>query len=333
MASPFHDFQKLRPGHGLIHLALLPPSLPRLRTVEYQYPLKLVSPAPVKISTCDIVHTVYLLTYGGGLVAGDAIDLSVIIEGARLVLLTQGSTKLFKSTDRQVISKQNMTVTLQPGSSLCYLPDPVQPFEHSSFEQKQIYNIHNVDGDAMLGSLCVLDWVSNGRSANGENWSFCRYASCNEVNLVKANGNKTLLLKDSLLLDDHTIDSVLTARMHGMAIIGTFILFGQQYSALMQFMLNEFKLQPRVGGRTWESESTGDGTHKQHRDAQQTWRDARHTREQHNGLLWSAAHIRGVVVVKFCAKELEHARQWLRDMLEAEGTVVRHFGERALLCL
>lgn len=50
------------------------------------YPLKLLSPR----STQPNVRVVYVLTYGGGLVAGDQVSLSAEArDGATLVLLTQ----------------------------------------------------------------------------------------------------------------------------------------------------------------------------------------------------------------------------------------------------
>ena len=103
--SPFGASQS-RAGHGSIILDILPPDKPVLRTVSYQYPLKLVAPDPlpppehVSIPTDSpkLVHTVFLLTYGGGIVAGDTIDLEVQLDSnTRLILLTQGSTKIFKT--------------------------------------------------------------------------------------------------------------------------------------------------------------------------------------------------------------------------------------------
>src|SRR4051812_7890985 len=93
------------PGHGSIVLDILPPDKPVLRTVAYQYPLKLVAPDPLPPPNYDrkaddgtcpaapcLVHTVFLLTYGGGIVAGDSIDLDVQLDSnTRLILLTQGS--------------------------------------------------------------------------------------------------------------------------------------------------------------------------------------------------------------------------------------------------
>ena len=330
MSNPFSPTQS-RPGNGTIHLALLDPRTPRLRTVNYQYPLKLISPAPSRADG-QLVNTVYLLTYGGGLVAGDAIDLRVVIEKTtRLVLLTQGSTKLFKSPTRVVISKQCMTVDIAPGSALCYLPDPVQPFEKSCFEQKQIYNIQIPASDSSTtGSLCVLDWVSNGRPANGEDWSFFHYGSKNEIFLCEPSGKQKLLLRDAVLLDDAGKDNSIAARMDGLAVLGTLILYGPLFKRLGQFFMDEFKALPRLGGRKWDSSSeSGDDDV----DLAVARRLERQRREKEDGLLWSAAFVRGCVVVKFGARESEHGRRFLRSMLAEEGTVEEAFGERALLCL
>ena len=335
MSNPFLS-AKSKPGHGTIHLALLPPTLPKLKTVSYQYPLKVVAPAPVYTEADDsrLVHTVYLLTYGGGLVAGDCIDLSVTIEATtRLVLLTQGSTKLFKAPSRGVVSKQRMNVQLEPHSALCYLPDPVQPFQRSCFEQRQIYNITLPNHDAAstgTGSLCALDWVCNGRPANGENWSFHHYASRNEVHLQTPGGGRKLLLRDNILLDDCGSEATLAARMAGQATFGTLILYGPLFATLGHFFVDEFKQLPRIGGRKWDSGSeSGDEAV----DSLTIWRTARQRRDATDGLLWSAASVRGCVVVKFGARAVEDGKRWLRSMLSREGSVVRECGERALLCL
>lgn len=334
MSNPFSSARS-EAGAGTIHLAMLPPNTPRLKTLNYQYPLKLVSPAPLRTEEhpYHLIHTVYLLTYGGGLVAGDAVDLHVTVEaGTRLVLLTQGSTKLFKSPSRDLTSKQQMSMGIAPDSALCYLPDPVQPFERSSFQQQQIYNIMQVSaGASRNGSLCVLDWVSNGRPANGENWSFYDYGSKNELYLSAADGSRKLLLRDNVSLDHAGTENSIALRMDGLAVYGTLMLYGSRFEPLGQYFMNEYNALPRIGGRKWDSgsESGDDGDI----DAASVRRAERQGKETLDGLLWSAAAVRGCVVVKFGAREIEHGRQWLRSMLLEEGSIVREFGERALLCL
>lgn len=63
-----------------------------LSELSYSYPLKLLSP---RLSHSNVA-VVYALTYGGGLVAGDTVDLNVRVEdGTSLVLLTQVSATHF----------------------------------------------------------------------------------------------------------------------------------------------------------------------------------------------------------------------------------------------
>lgn len=334
MSNPFLT-STAKPGHGTIYLALLPPNTPRLRTASYQYPLKLVSPAPVRTAgePAHLIHTVYVLTYGGGLVAGDSIFLDVTLEPTtRLTLLTQGSTKLFKAPSQKVVSKQCTTVNLAPGSALCYLPDPVQPFGHSCFEQQQVYHIAvPSDGRPDVGNLCVLDWVSSGRPATGENWSFFRYGSRNEIYLTHPDGTRRLLLRDNILLDSHGSENSIATRMNELALFGTLVLYGPLLSSLGQFFMAEFKALPRVGGRKWDSGS--ESGEDELVDPATMRRVARQRQETADGVLWSAAALRGCVVVKFGAKEVEAGRRWLRSMLLEEGSVMREFGERSLLCL
>ena len=335
MSNPFLSSSASKPGHGTIHLALLPPNTPRLKQVSYQYPLKLISPSTPHVLDDGslLVHTVYLLSYGGGLVAGDTINLKVILEAnTRLVLLTQGSTKLFKAPSRDVLSKQCTTVEVAPTSALCYLPDPVQPFERSNFEQTQVYNILTPQAGDQSGNLCVLDWVCNGRPATGEHWSFFRYGSRNEVYITRPDGKRRLLLRDNVILDDNGVDGSIATRMDGQAVFGTLILFGPLLESLREFFMAEFKLLSRIGGRKWDSGSDcGDGEGDV--EPAVARRLVRQRLENEANVLWSAASVRGCVVVKFTAPEVEAGKDWLRRMLLEEGSVEAKFGERAFLCL
>lgn len=265
--------------------------------------------------------------------AGDTIDLNVILEAnTRLVLLTQGSTKLFKAPSRDVLTTQCMTVEVAPTSALCYLPDPVQPFERSNFEQTQVYNILPSKDGSRLGNLCVLDWVCNGRPANGENWSFYRYGSRNEIYMSQPDGKPRLLLRDNVVLDDDGIESSIAIRMDGQAVFGTLILFGPLMRSLGEFFMEEFKVLPRIGGRKWDSGSDcGDG--EDDVEPAVVRRLVRQRQEVEDNVLWSAASVRGCVVVKFTAPEVEAGKSWLRRMLLEEGSVRTMFGDRAFLCL
>ncbi|KAF2272683.1 UreD-domain-containing protein [Westerdykella ornata] len=324
-------------GHGSIVISLLPPDRPVLQELSYQYPLKLVAPDPLPApdahsddapSQSKLVHTVFLLTYGGGIVSGDSIHLSIRLEAnSRLVLLTQGSTKIFRTLDPGLVSMQHMTAHVVPDAALVYLPDPVQPFAQTAFSQSQIYNLEEGQG-----SLCVCDWVTSGRSARGENWDLYEYKSRNEVWAVSRTSNspqqRRLLLRDNLLLDANGQTGMhFSERMDGYSVFGTLILCGPAFSSLSRYFLDEFQALPRIGARAWKDHDEPEpSTHEK-------WRAERQEREKRDGVIWSAASVRGFTLVKFASREVEGSRHWLRDMIKDEGSVEKHFGERALLCL
>ncbi|KAF1355917.1 UreD-domain-containing protein [Lizonia empirigonia] len=328
--SPFAKSTS-KPGHGSIIVDILPPHTPVLRTVAYQYPLKLIAPDPLPppnhSTTADaprLIHTVFLLTYGGGIVAGDSIDLDVHLDhGTRLLLLTQGSTKIFKTVDPKVVSHQHMNVHVKRGAALVYLPDPVQPFAHTAFSQSQIYHLKEEEG-----SLCVCDWVTSGRSARGENWDIYEYRSRNEVWTEEVSGKKRLLLRDNLILDKNgRTDMRLSSRMDGYSVFGTLIVRGPVFASLAKFFLDEFEALPRIGGRNWGDQAQVQLSGKEQRRAE------RQGRENKDAVVWSAANVREFVLVKFASMEVEGSRNWLRDMIKEEGSVLDAFGERVLLCL
>src|SRR5579862_5275429 len=146
MTSPFTPSASA-PGRGHISVCLLPPSASHLTTLSYTYPLKLISPS----HPSQKAVLVFLLTYGGGLVSGDAVTLSAdVLANSRLALVTQGSTKIFKARSPDVVSSQTLNVRVEAGAALCLLPDPVQPFAGSVYEQRQVFRV-----DTATASLLV----------------------------------------------------------------------------------------------------------------------------------------------------------------------------------
>lgn len=322
--SPFQKSSSL-PGQGNIGLSLLSPGRQVLTDLTYQYPLKLIAPDPHNSAQKKQVTMVFLLTYGGGLVGGDEINLRVsLAKHTRLILVTQGSTKLFKSPTRAIKSRQTLNVNVEAGAALCYLPDPTQPFAESVFEQRQNFFVHP-DGDS---SLCMLDWVSEGRRARGENWHLWSWQGRNEVRELDPESGKAgrLLLRDTVMLSDGSgLGGGLHEKTNEMGVFGSLILFGPIFKELGQFFLEEFKAQSRIGARNW---STASGS----TDAEKV-KEARMVIEKQDGFLWTAAQIRGLVLVKFCSREVDGGRRWLNSMMKRQGTIEREFGEQALLCL
>jgi len=332
MNSPFPKSSS-SPGEGRIVAKVLPNGVSGLEKITYQYPLKLISPSqPAELTSV----LVFLLSYGGGLVGGDTVDLAIEVHpDAKLTIVTQGHTKVFTSATPDIVTRQSLTVHVAARAALCLLPDPVQPFAGSVYEQTQIFKL------AKDASLCLLDWVTQGRTARGEDWSFVRWVGRNEVWSHSGDPTDTkdagrLLVRDALILDGtqaHSSLKTLRESMHAMGVLGTLILRGPLVKSLGDFFLSEFAALPRLGARDFRT----DEAQKRAADANLTplesWRQARLKMEKENNLLWSAANVRGCVVVKFGAPAVESARSWIGSMLIHEGTILRTFGDHALLCV
>ena len=272
-----------------------------------------------------LVYLIFLLTYGGGLVGGDAISVSITLApSTRLALVTQGSTKLFKSSGPDVVSRQSLEVKVGKGAGLCYLPDPTQPFSESRYEQKQVFEVE--EG----GSVAVLDWVSEGRRARGEVWGLERWVGRNEVWSVSGEGGIKLMLRDNVVLDAQMSGGKegLVGSMDGLGVFGTLILKGPLFEGLGKFFLDEFRLLTRIGARNW-----GDAANVPVLSKGEINRVARHKLEKVAGVLWTAASVRGLVLVKFGASQVEGARKWLGSVIKEERSIQTDFGEGALIAL
>ena len=328
MASPFPSSSSA-PGKGKLVVGIAPQNISVLSTMRFQYPLKLISPSPTSYQKSILV---FLLTYGGGLVGGDKVHLTINVKsGSKLSVVTQGHTKVFKSPNREVITRQNLDVTIENGASLCLLPDPVQPFGQSVYQQSQIFTI------AEGGSLCLLDWVSAGRTARGEDWDFWSWRGRNEIWASRQSGEKPrLLLRDNVILDSSSTETkglTIKDKMQGMDIFGTLVLRGPNVEAAAAFFLSEFAALPRIGARDFRSQDMKDIDSMTVLSHQESWRKARLSQELADGVLWSAAKVRGCAVVKFGASTVEGARSWIGGMLKEEGSISHNFGEDAMMCV
>jgi urease accessory protein len=328
MESPFPKSSSA-PGEGRIIVKLLPNGTSGLETITYQYPLKLITPS--KASEKESV-LVFLLSYGGGLIGGDSVHLSIDVQpNAKLSIVTQGHTKIFNSSSRDIVTSQTLAVEIADGAALCLLPDPVQPFEDSVYEQTQVFKL------AMTGSLCLLDWVTQGRTARGENWSLTRWAGRNEVWVPETSRpeGERLLVRDTVILDAEQPQATmpgLRESMSRMGIFGTLLLRGPLVKALGEFFLAEFAALPRLGARDFRSDEARRADIEELSPLEK-WRAERIGTEKENGLLWSAANVRGCVVVKFGAPDVEAGREWIGAMLVWQGSIADIFGNQALMCV
>jgi urease accessory protein len=135
-----------------------------VRTAYATSPLKLINPR-----NHGQAAWVYLASYGGGLVGGDALRLDVEVErGARGLIATQASTKVYRSTAG---ASHALHARVRDEGLLVVAPDPVVCFAASTYRQEQRFDL------SPRGSLAVIDWISAGRLASGERWAFDSYRS------------------------------------------------------------------------------------------------------------------------------------------------------------
>jgi urease accessory protein len=319
--------------------------------------------ATLRPTTCPLL---FLLSYGGGLLPPDSINVQITLDPhTRLTATTQGSTKIFPSTStiqcdgvvaskgptlatrggesKEPIASQTLDVTVGEHAALLLFPDPTQPFRSSRYTQKQVFSIHKTS------SLGVLDWVTEGRHARGEEWCAAWWQGKNEVWLLdnehgqspvvdctaRKSSRCKLLLRDNVILDGRN-DGEILQRMHGNGVSGTIILYGTLLDSLSNFFMEEFSRQPRIGGRDWGDstvEISGGSDHERFEKERAVWRTERWKLESEAGVLWTSARVRGMVLVKFGARHIEGAKMWLQDMLHQEGSLAHEFGEGAMMCL
>ncbi|KAJ3255387.1 hypothetical protein HK103_006306 [Boothiomyces macroporosus] len=159
-----------------------------LTQLSFAYPVRLMQPK----SFLDNHQAVYILGYGGGLLAGDHVSLSVHVkESASLSIHSQASTKVYKRIMDDQYSSQDMIVELEANAFLCLLPEPVTCFSKAAYKQHQIFNLHKDS------SLLLLDWFTPGRVSRGEVYDFDYYYSENIINIDgKRFAREAYMLKD-----------------------------------------------------------------------------------------------------------------------------------------
>lgn len=159
--------------------------------LSFTFPLKLISPAAssriASLATAKAVAALYIVGYGGGLVSGDSVELDMDVgQGACAVVLTQGSTKVFKTRatapTRHVstmhtagpdatsaarvgvgvggMTRQVYRYLIRADATLVLLPDPVTCFAAARYDQVQRFDLRS-----STSSLVMLDWITPGRTA------------------------------------------------------------------------------------------------------------------------------------------------------------------------
>ena len=189
-------------------------------------PLKLLTPR-----NHGVAAWVYAASYGGGLVGGDAIRLSVdVAPGAMAFLSTQSSTKAYRS-DRG--TSAHLDALVGDAGLLVVAPDPVVCFAGSSYRQSQQFDVSGT------GSFVQVDWLASGRRAAGERWAFDRYSS---RTIVRVDGR--LILYDGLSLD--STDGDVSLRIGRFDVLAMVLIVGASLSAAADAVLTEINALPVV---------------------------------------------------------------------------------------
>jgi urease accessory protein len=159
---------------------------------------------------------VYLSTYGGGLLGGDALAIELAVDpGARAFVTTQASTKVYRSERG---ASQRLRARVDDDSLLVLLPDPVACFAGSRYTQEQ--HIHLADE----ASLVLVDWLTAGRIGSGERWQFHEYRSHTRI----WRGER-LVLHDGLALSPE--HGILAERMDRFNCLAMAVLLGPAVGA------------------------------------------------------------------------------------------------------
>jgi urease accessory protein len=186
----------------------------------------------------------FLVTYGGGLCAGDVVPLSVTVQpGATAVLTTQSATKVFHARHAAAASAasaiaphaphrlrrppavMSTTAVVAPDGLLAVLPDPLVCFADAACCQ----SIHVCLAPG--ASCALLDWYCSGRRARGETWAFSSLEVRTHITrwepgaVGQGGGMATTLAMEATALRASAV-APLSTRMGPAHVVGTLILYG-----------------------------------------------------------------------------------------------------------
>ncbi|KAJ2798232.1 hypothetical protein H4S07_005741, partial [Coemansia furcata] len=258
------------------------------QSVSSAYPLKIIAPhaGPALADLHPAVS--YLMSYGGGIVHGDRIQVDVRVGSkCALVLLTQGSTKVFRPQLRAVTEQtfQTIMIDVEPDALLCLLPDPVTCFKDAMYNQRQAVTLHGP-----TSSVVLLDWMTSGRMSRGERWDFAKYFS---VNVIRTSEN--IIVRDALLLEKQ---KDFARRMELIDAFALILILGPAVADVAQTFRDEHRAQ-RI--KPFRPNATHD-----------------HVSEE-QGILWSVSEIEeyGVcgVAVRAAGPSTEALKQWIKRRL------------------
>ena len=169
----------------------------------------------------------FVVTYGGGICAGDVVPLAVTVRPqATVVLTTQSATKVYHarggadapSPGRAAVLSTVAAVAL--GGLLACLADPLVCFADAACVQATSVVL------APQASCVLLDWCCSGRRAVGEVWAGRRVEQRTQVSLWDPDVGTTAPLLTEATLLRASAAAPLAQRMGRVHVVGTLILYG-----------------------------------------------------------------------------------------------------------
>jgi urease accessory protein len=201
------DRRSIAPGTGVVSVQRSGSKSVVLRAFASS-PLRLLSPR-----NHGSAAWLYTATYGGGLVDGDALDLTISVgDAAALLLSTQASTKVYRSPAG---TRVELEADVGEEALLVLAPDPVVCFAGASYTQVQRLNL------TPTGGVVIVDWLTSGRRARGERWAFDNYVAS-----LTIHRDGRLLVYDSLALG--RADGDLRQRMQRFEVVCVVAIVGRR---------------------------------------------------------------------------------------------------------
>lgn len=142
-----------------------------LEEVSFTAPYKIMTPFQREDGGISIMP----LSASAGIMSGDVQEFSYRIgEKCNVEILSQAFEKIHKM--EQGGAKRNIEVSVAKNATLCYFPQPVIPFAESEFD-----SVMKVRLEDMTSRFFLLDVLSSGRVAYGEQFAYRRFASKIEI--------------------------------------------------------------------------------------------------------------------------------------------------------
>lgn len=133
------------------------------------YPLRLSSIFRLEGANSNRAYC-YLINTSPGLLAGDKLDLSLQLgSNTSLYLTDQAATKVHPMPEINIKARVNYQITVDAGSSLELVPEPVILYTDAVLEQKTVIKLHPT------ARLFLSEIILPGRLAKGEYYNFNYY--------------------------------------------------------------------------------------------------------------------------------------------------------------